>query len=670
MDGLPVSVNVAIVGIGADEAAPKVIVEQLGELGHRFVHVQQIPSGEPLLPTLTAWVESADLDVVIVVTPDVGSVRDTLDPLVTRDLPGFAELFRIAAFGEIGSSAMVLDADAARCGNTFVFVLPNLVGAVKVALERLLIPQLDTRTRPISLASKFPRLRAMMDAPTTRRARTESGSGVHPIAPATPASIAPAAPVAVTAAPSAPVEAPTPVADTPSARARTVPPPPPQPAVPRTVTAPMGEILRTPAAALTEEPEMINSDAAILIPPAVIVEDQQPQDKQPEAPRAARTSDQVAAFAASLEAHAREVRKTQSQVGPLPRRTKTEPPPLPRKTDAELKAERDAQVTEAISKVEPLPKPAEEAPAPTPRKKNITSPAQWAQASTALAKMSSKPAEPTLAELQSRDRVIAVPKQKSNRRLVWVPIAIVLGAGGGLLLKSQFSGNRTASAADQPAPPPQQVAEVQPTPTPTTAPADQPAPLPPEAPIEVTVTVPVGSAAPAATPDLTSIAQGTHHHHTPAATPPAGSAAGSAGSDEAPDPRTHPNVAPASPDCDEASCILEKYARECCARYKPAEMPAEVVEKKPDGPPDTLDKNAVKAGIADVKPAVQQCGEEHYHQGTVKITLTVDASGRVTDATVAESPDPELGTCVAGALKRASFAKTQNGAVFTYPFMF
>jgi molybdenum cofactor biosynthesis protein B len=304
MDGLPVSVNAAIVGVGADEAAPKVVVEKLGELGHRFVHVKQVVAGDPLLPTLTAWVEDPTLDIVIVVTPDVGSVRDTLDPLVTRDLPGFAELFRIAAFGEIGSSAMLLDADAARCGNTFVFVLPNLVGAVKVALEQLLIPQLDTRTRPISLASKFPRLREA--AP--RRAKTESGSGVHPMAPA-----------------------------------RTVPPP-----VPRTMTAPIGEIVRTPAVAAAEEPVMIASDAAILIPPAVSVD-------EPEPAKAAATPDQTAAFVASLEAHAREVRRTQSQVAVLPQRPKTEPPPLPKKTDAELKADRDAQVTEAISKVEPLP---------------------------------------------------------------------------------------------------------------------------------------------------------------------------------------------------------------------------------------------------------------------------------------------------------------------------
>jgi TonB family protein len=292
----------------------------------------------------------------------------------------------------------------------------------------------------------------------------------------------------------------------------------------------------------------------------------------------------------------------------------------------------------------------------------MTSPQQWASASSAISKITSQPAEPTLAALQSRDRVIAVPKQSSGRRLLWVPVALLIGGGAGLLVKTQLSGNRTAAAAEQPLPapepPPVQVAETQP------PPADQPAPLPPEEPIEITVQVPVGSAAPA---DLTSIAQATPHHHHAAATPPpeTGSAAGSA--IDLADPRTHPDIAPASPDCDEASCILERYERECCARYKPA---AEAPPPAPAGIPATLDRTAVKDGIAGVKPVVQQCGEQHRTQGEVEITLTVDASGKVTDAAVATSPDPELGTCVAKALERATFAKSQNGAVFTYPFMF
>ena len=36
---------------------------------------------------------------------------------------------------------------------------------------------------------------------------------------------------------------------------------------------------------------------------------------------------------------------------------------------------------------------------------------------------------------------------------------------------------------------------------------------------------------------------------------------------------------------------------------------------------------------------IQQCGDKHHAQGEVKITLTVDATGKVTDSTVASSPD-------------------------------
>ena len=173
--------------------------------------------------------------------------------------------------------------------------------------------------------------------------------------------------------------------------------------------------------------------------------------------------------------------------------------------------------------------------------------------------------------------------------------------------------------------------------------------------------------------NLTALAQG-HGHHDSAATPVehTGSAVdvvsttGSAdGSGEIADPRTHPDIAPESPDCDEASCILDRYQRECCARYKPAEAPA-----APAGPPVTLDKAAVIAGIDELKPAVQQCGDQHHTKGTVKITLTVSGDGHVAGATVADAPDPTLGQCVANVLERAAFPTTQNGAVFTYPFVF
>jgi molybdopterin adenylyltransferase len=682
---LPVPVNVAVMCVG-DDAALNVVVDRLGSVGHHVVEVQQRASGDPVLELFSKWIDDPEIDVVIAVASDTDPVRAAISPLITRSLPGFGELLRIAAFGEIGSSAMTLDAEAARCGGTYLFVIPGAVGAVKVALDRLLIPQLDLRTRPTSLAAKLPRLRAMVPPADAFDKRPGTDPGVAP----------------------APQPAPS----------RTVPPGPP----PRT-TPPLGVVLRAPAGTDSGDIPLLNSDAAIPIQPAVIVEDkepskteepavalprtttdelapeqvveaapqepaaEQPVEAKPEPASQALTSDNVGAFVRSLEAHAKDLRE-KSQVGPLPRAPgktepprapgKTEPPPLPKKTDAELKAARDAAVTEAISHVGPRPEPpkpeaaaaaaaaaAEEPPpAPPKRTKNITTRAEWEKAADAISKQSTKAPEPTLAELDKR--AVAVRAPKKRRGALLVPLLLGVAAAGGYVVKTQLASNGTASAQ------PQQVAMVAP---PEQAPAQQPQTAPPPVEPEPEVVIDVtdtGSSSPAAAPTLTAVAT---HHHTGSAAPVAHETASETGSDAGSagpiDPRTHPNIAPASPDCDETSCILEKYARECCARYKPAEMPVDKIDPpKPAGPPDTLDKAAVKAGIADVKPAVQQCGEDHYHAGEVKITLTVGADGAVTDATVADSPDPELGKCVAGALKRATFAKTQNGAVFTYPFAF
>jgi TonB family protein len=67
---------------------------------------------------------------------------------------------------------------------------------------------------------------------------------------------------------------------------------------------------------------------------------------------------------------------------------------------------------------------------------------------------------------------------------------------------------------------------------------------------------------------------------------------------------------------------------------------------------------------------VIQCGETHGAKGQVKISVTVAPSGSVTDASVVSSPDEALGTCVANAVKKATFAQTENGGSFNYPFVF
>ncbi len=121
--------------------------------------------------------------------------------------------------------------------------------------------------------------------------------------------------------------------------------------------------------------------------------------------------------------------------------------------------------------------------------------------------------------------------------------------------------------------------------------------------------------------------------------------------------------------CDEVSCVLGNYHAPCCARFKQAAVEPEPSED-PYEVPRWLDRAVISKGIAKVKPFVQACGERSAVKGKVKVMVKVNASGHVASVTVVTTPDAALGTCVAAAIQRAWFEKTENGGSFTYPFVF
>ena len=66
---------------------------------------------------------------------------------------------RWLSFEEIGTSTIQSRAEAALCDTTYVFVLPGSTGAVRTAMDRILIPQLDIRHRPCNFVELLPRIR-------------------------------------------------------------------------------------------------------------------------------------------------------------------------------------------------------------------------------------------------------------------------------------------------------------------------------------------------------------------------------------------------------------------------------------------------------------------------------------------------------------------------------
>ncbi|MFK7898343.1 MAG: molybdenum cofactor biosynthesis protein B [Myxococcota bacterium] len=67
---------------------------------------------------------------------------DTLEPELERVIPGFGELFRMLSYEEIGSAALLSRAMAGLVNGKVVFVIPGSRGAVRLAMEKLILPEL------------------------------------------------------------------------------------------------------------------------------------------------------------------------------------------------------------------------------------------------------------------------------------------------------------------------------------------------------------------------------------------------------------------------------------------------------------------------------------------------------------------------------------------------
>jgi len=142
---------------------------------------------------------------------------------------------------------------------------------------------------------------------------------------------------------------------------------------------------------------------------------------------------------------------------------------------------------------------------------------------------------------------------------------------------------------------------------------------------------------------------------------------------------TKPDMTTAAKDtggCDEVSCVLNNYEGACCSKFRKGGKPAGGgnTTSKPAGGggdlPDALDRSMISAGIANVKARVTSCGDKSSAKGKVKVHVKVGGDGRVANVSVESSPDAALGACVAAAMQKASFSKTQSGGSFSYPFVF
>lgn len=164
-----VPLNIAVLTVSDTRTADNdtsgdYIAERLAREGHCIAARAIVKDGEVVIrEQLSAWIADPAIDVVIAtggtgVTPrDV--TPEALAPLITKHIPGFGELFRSLSFADIGSATIQSRADAALCNATYVFLLPGSTGAVTLAVEKILVPQLDHRSKPCNFVMLLPRIK-------------------------------------------------------------------------------------------------------------------------------------------------------------------------------------------------------------------------------------------------------------------------------------------------------------------------------------------------------------------------------------------------------------------------------------------------------------------------------------------------------------------------------
>ena len=148
----PPAVRCAVITVSdsrtpATDKSGQLIVEGLQAGGHSVVEHVVIPDEPvPMREALLKYVASAEVDAVLLTGGTGIAARDqtpdTIAGMLTKELPGFGELFRMLSYQEIGAAAMLSRALGGMIENTLVLAMPGSTTAVRLAMDKLILPEL------------------------------------------------------------------------------------------------------------------------------------------------------------------------------------------------------------------------------------------------------------------------------------------------------------------------------------------------------------------------------------------------------------------------------------------------------------------------------------------------------------------------------------------------
>lgn len=148
----PVSIGCAIITC-SDTRTPEtdisgqLIRKLLEGQGHRVIEYQVVKD-EPYQIQLQVALGTVNPAVqAIIVNGGTGIARrdstfEAVDAMLEKRLDGFGQLFRVLSYQEIGSAAIMTRATAGTNNGRVVFSIPGSEHAVRLAMEKLILPEL------------------------------------------------------------------------------------------------------------------------------------------------------------------------------------------------------------------------------------------------------------------------------------------------------------------------------------------------------------------------------------------------------------------------------------------------------------------------------------------------------------------------------------------------
>ena len=115
--------------------------------GHVVSRYQIVPDDPPTISrVLGQWVSDGEVQAILTNGGTGIAGRDTtyeaIAGMLDKRIDGFGELFRMLSYQEIGAAAMLSRAVGGVRGSTVIIAMPGSGNAVRLAMERLILPEL------------------------------------------------------------------------------------------------------------------------------------------------------------------------------------------------------------------------------------------------------------------------------------------------------------------------------------------------------------------------------------------------------------------------------------------------------------------------------------------------------------------------------------------------